>query len=61
MFNQQNLRTMNKLSFFKGFLIASLFSATFWVGVYQVVTTNNDVKENQEQIAEPIVNQKPIA
>ena len=33
---------MQKLSFIKGLVIGTLFSAFFWLGAYQVVTSFND-------------------
>jgi len=41
---------MQKLSFIKGLIIGTLFSAFFWLGAYQAVTvlTENETQQEQE-------------
>jgi uncharacterized membrane protein YciS (DUF1049 family) len=40
---------MQKLSFIKGLTIGTFFSAFFWIGAYQAVTslTRNDISQEQ--------------
>lgn len=41
---------MNKLSFFKGVLIASVLSVVFWVGAAVVIFNFDDGEPTHEQI-----------
>jgi len=45
---------MQKLSFIKGLLIGTIFSATFWVGAYQLVTNLSQEEAPKEHSIQPI-------
>ena len=46
---------MQKLSFIKGLVIGAIFSATFWIGAYQLFTNLSHEEEiPAENIIQPI-------
>lgn len=45
---------MQKLSFIKGLVIGAIFSATIWVGAYQLFTNLNQEETPKENIIQPI-------
>ncbi len=52
---------MNKLTFFRGALIASVLSVVFWVGAATFVINFNDSENTQEEIQKEEVEENTYA
>jgi len=48
---------MKKFSFLKGLLIGGLFSALFWIGIFQVFNNSSDSESTQ---IETITTDEPV-